>query len=69
MYRHQIQTLLWMARSTFWQEPVIAVSCETLPEPDKCRGRCWQSIIWLSMSSLMDELEKGLKELKGFVTP
>jgi hypothetical protein len=35
--RHQTQTLLWMPRSTCWQEPGIAVLWEALPEPDQDR--------------------------------
>jgi hypothetical protein len=37
--------------------------------PYKNRGRCSQPTIGLSVESLIEELEKGLKELKGFVTP
>ena len=33
-----------------------------------CRGGCSQPTIGLSTGSPMEELEKGLKELKGFVT-
>ena len=44
---------------------LIYLSCETLPEPDKYRGRCSQLI----MGSPIEELEKGLKELEGFATP
>jgi hypothetical protein len=33
-------------------------------EPDKYRGRCSQA-----MGSPMEELEEGLKELKGFANP
>jgi hypothetical protein len=45
---HQTQTLLWMPRSAFWQEPDIAVSGEALPVPDKYRGGCSQPTIGLS---------------------
>ena len=47
----------------------MAVSCEALPEPYKYRDRCSQPTIGLIMGSPMEELEKGLKELKGFATP
>jgi hypothetical protein len=53
-------------RSVFWQEPDIAVSWEALPETDKYRGRCSKRSIVLSNGPPMEELEKGLKELKGF---
>jgi hypothetical protein len=69
IYNNQTQTLLWMSRSTYWLEPDIAVSWEALPEPDIYRGRCSQPTIELIMGFPMEELEKGLKELKGFATP
>jgi hypothetical protein len=47
----------------------MAVSQEALPESYKYRGRCSQSTIGLSMGSPIEELEKGLKELKEFATP
>ena len=41
-----------------------------MPETGKYRGRCWQPITGLSMGSLMEELEKRLKEpLRGFAAP
>jgi hypothetical protein len=43
----------------------MAVSQEALPEPNKYRGRCSQPTIGLSVGSLIEELEKGLKELGG----
>jgi hypothetical protein len=33
------------------------------------RGRCLQPTIGLSIGSPMEELDKGLKELKEFTTP
>jgi hypothetical protein len=36
---------------------------------NKYIGRCSQPTIGLNMGSPMEELEKGLKELKGFATP
>jgi hypothetical protein len=59
---------LQMPRSACRQEPVIAVTLEALPDPDKYRGKYLQSIIGVR-GSPMEELEKGLKDLKGFVTP
>ena len=46
----------------------MAVSLEALPEPDKYRGKCSQPTIGVSTGSPIEELEKGLKELKGFAT-
>jgi hypothetical protein len=40
-----------------------------LPEPYKYRSRCSQPTTELSAESPVEELEKGLKELKGFSTP
>jgi hypothetical protein len=42
---------------------------QLLPEPHQYRGGCSQPTIGLSVESLMEELEKGLKELKQFATP
>jgi hypothetical protein len=44
-------------------------SQEALPELDKNRSRCLQPTIGLSVGSVMEELEKKLKELKGFTAP
>jgi hypothetical protein len=60
---------LWMSRSACWQEPSITVYWEALPELDKYRGGCSLPTIGLSMESLMEDLEKGLKKLKGLATP
>ena len=68
-YNHQTQTLLWIPRSTCWQEPDIIVSWEVLSELNKYRGECSQPTIGLSTGSPMEKLEKGLKKLKGFETP
>ena len=51
------------------QQPDMAVSWEALPKPDKYRGRCPQPTTELSAGSLMEELEKRLKELRGFSAP
>ena len=40
-----------------------------MSEPDKYRGRCLQPTIGMSMGSQMKELEKELKELRGFAAP
>jgi len=40
-----------------------------LPELDKYRGECSQPTIELRIGSPVEELEKGLKELRGFTTP
>ena len=45
-----------------------AVSWDTLPEPYKYRDRYWQKTIGQSEGSPIEELEKGLKELKGIAT-
>jgi hypothetical protein len=55
-----------MTWSICWQEPDMAVSWEALPEPDKYIGSCLQPTIGLSTGFPREELEKGLKELKGF---
>jgi hypothetical protein len=47
---------------------LIYLSPEAMPEPDNYRGGCSQPTIGLSTGSPMEELEKGLKELKGFAT-
>ena len=47
----------------------MAVSCETLPEPYKYIDRCSQPIIGLSQRSLIEQIEKRLKEFKGIATP
>jgi hypothetical protein len=44
-------------------------SYETLPEPYKYMCGCSQPTIGLIVGSLIEELEKGLKKLKGFATP
>ena len=61
-----------MPRSACLSEPDIAVSWwggRALPEPDKYRARCSKPTIGLSMGFPVEELEKGLKEMKGFATP
>jgi len=44
------------------------ISWETLPEPYWYRWGCLQVTIGLSTGTQIEKLEKGLKELKGFVT-
>ena len=65
IYCHQTLSLLCIPRNDCWKEPDMAFSWEALSEPYKYRGRFSQSIIGLSVGSLVEELEKGLKELKG----
>ena len=48
---------------------ILAVSWEALQEPDKYRCECSQSSIELSTGFSMEELGKGLKEMKGFAAP
>ena len=55
-----------MPGSACSKEPDIAVSWEALAEPDKYRGGCSQPTIGLSMGSPVKELEKGMKEVKGW---
>jgi hypothetical protein len=59
---------LQMPRSVCWQGLVIPVPWEALSEPGKYRGRCSKPTIGLSTGSPREELEEGLKELKGFAT-
>jgi hypothetical protein len=63
---HQTQILLLMPISACRQEPV---SWEVLPVPDKCTWACSRLTTELSPGTPTEELEKGLKELKGFSTP
>jgi hypothetical protein len=51
-----------------WKDPDIAVSCEAMPGPSKHRSGCSQSAIGWITGSLMEELEKVPKELKGSAT-
>ena len=44
----------------------MAVSSDALTKPDKYTGRFLQPTF---AGSLMEELEKGLKELRGFAAP
>jgi hypothetical protein len=60
---------LLMPRNACLQEPDIAVSWETLPEPDQYRCVCLPPTIGLIMGIPTEELGEGLKELKGFATP
>jgi hypothetical protein len=60
IYRHQTQTLLQMPRRACWQEPDIAVSWESLPEPGKYRGVCSQPTFGVSVEFLMEELRSWM---------
>jgi hypothetical protein len=61
---YQTQTVLWIPKSEYWKEPDMAVSWEALPEPYTYRGGCLKLVIGLSVGSPVEELEKGLEELK-----
>ena len=58
-----------MPTSTCWLEPDISVTWEALLVHDKYRRGHSQPAIELSTESPVEELEKGLKELKGFAVP
>jgi hypothetical protein len=47
----------------------MAVFGKALPEVDKYRGRCWWPTVRLSVGFQMEELVKGLKELREFKAP
>jgi hypothetical protein len=47
----------------------MTFSWEALPEPDKYRSECSQPTIGLGSGLLIEELEKGLKKLRGFAAP
>ena len=47
----------------------VTISREALPETGKYRGVFSNLTFGLSVGSEMEELEKGLKELKGFAAP
>jgi hypothetical protein len=69
IYSYQIQTLLWMPkvhaeRSLIWLTP--EGPCQSLENTET--DAVWLAIR-LSVRSTIEELEKGLKELKGFATP
>jgi hypothetical protein len=68
LYNHQTQTLLWMPTSTYWQTPVIAVTGEAPPVPEKYRSASLQPTIGLRTGSPMKYLEKGPKELRGLAS-
>ena len=67
IYSHQTQILLWMPISVYWQKPVIAVSGEATPVPDKYRGGCSQPTIGLNTESPMEEpfFERQLTHIGG----
>jgi hypothetical protein len=48
--------------------PDIAISCETMPGPNKHISGCSQSAIGWITGPPMEELEKVSKELKGSAT-
>jgi hypothetical protein len=65
----QTVSLLLIARSACWQESDMYVSWVALPEPYQYRCWCLQPSIRLSRETSIEELGKGLEELKGFATP
>jgi hypothetical protein len=50
------------------KDPDVAVSCETMPGPNKHRSGCSQSANGWITGLPMEELEKVPKELKGSAT-
>jgi hypothetical protein len=58
-----------MPRNASQQKPAIAVSLDDLQELKTYGDGCLQAIIRLGTETPTDELEKGLKELKGFAIP
>jgi hypothetical protein len=67
IHSHQTQTLLLCQEILTGR--INTVSREALPEPYKYRGGCSQPNIVLSTRFTMEELVKGLKELKGLQPP
>jgi hypothetical protein len=51
-----------------WQDPDIAISCQTMPVPGKYRSGCLQSSIGGNIGTPIKELEKVPKELNGSAT-
>ena len=70
IWSYQTKTLLWIPKKHVLKKkkPYMTVSREALIEPYEYRCRCQQTTIGLSAGSLIEELEKGLKELEGFAT-
>jgi hypothetical protein len=56
-------------KKCLWKEPDIDVFWEALTKPYKYKGGYSHPNIGVNMGSPMEELEKGLKEPKGFETP
>ena len=68
IHSHQTQTLLWMPRSPRWQEPDIASPERLFQSLTNTEADAHRHPL-NSMSSPVEELEVGLKALKGFATP
>jgi hypothetical protein len=68
IYSYQTQKLLSMPTSAYWEKPLIAVSGDASPVPDKYRGGSSQPTIALSTGSPMKELEKLPKYPKGLAS-
>ena len=65
---HQTLTLLWTTRSAYQKEHVMVVSggaCQSLTHTEADASS--QPLVW--GGSLMEELEGGPEELKGFTAP
>jgi hypothetical protein len=52
-----------------YKNPNTSINVLVKPEPDQYRCGCSQPTIGLSIGTLMEELRRELKELKGFATP
>ena len=56
IYNHQTQTLLHMPERFCWQDPDIALSCESMPMSGKYRSGCSQTSIGWNTMPLMKEV-------------
>jgi hypothetical protein len=54
-------SLIWLSPESFYQSLTNTEA--------NAQSQCWKSTIGLSPGSQMEELEKGLKELRKFATP
>ena len=72
MYHRHSELIVHLGRFNLWWVSClvfITVSWEVLPLLDKFRGEWLPSTIRLSISSPMEELERGPKKLKWFAPP
>ena len=65
IYSHQILTVFWMPRSACWKELDTAISWKAMSESDIER-QMRTANHWTEHSIPVEEVEKLLKELKGF---